>query len=60
MKRIEKVGDMLIKGLTLPVRIVVGIVNAVENNMPERLEMPYELKKKSDKEGDSINDRPSN
>ncbi len=46
MKRVEKYGDMLIRGLTLPVRIVVGIVNAVEKNMPERLVMPYEIKKK--------------
>ena len=54
MKRVEKSGDMLIRGLTLPVRIVVGIVNAVEKNMPDRLIMPYEIKKKSDKKGDII------
>ena len=58
MKRLEKNGDMLIRGLTLPVRIVVGIVNAVEKNMPERLEMPYEIKKKRDKKGDVIDVEP--
>ena len=47
MKRVEKYGDMLIRGLTLPVRIVVGIVNAVEKNMPDTLEFPYEVKKRS-------------
>ena len=54
MKRVEKYGDMLIRGLTLPVRIVVGIVNAVEKNMPDTLEFPYEVKKRSDKKGDVI------
>ena len=55
MKRVEKYGDMLIRGLTLPVRIVVGIVNAVEKNMPETLEIPYELKrKKGEKHGSVI------
>jgi len=34
MKRVEKYGDMLIRGLTLPVRIVVGIVNATFNHKP--------------------------
>ena len=58
MKRVEKYGDMLIRGLTLPVRIVVGIVNAVEKHMPERLVMPYEIKKKSDKKGDVIDVEP--
>ena len=58
MKRVEKYGDMLIRGLTLPVRIVVGIVNAVEKNMPDTLEFPYEVKKKSDKKGDVIDVKP--
>ncbi len=58
MKRVEKYGNMLIKGLTLPVRIVVGIVNAVEKNMPDTLEFPYEVKKKSDKKGDVIDVKP--
>ena len=58
MKRVEKYGDMLMKWLTLPPRIIVGIVkgtvSSVEKNMPDRLEMPYELKIKSDKKGDII------
>ena len=58
MKRVEKYGDMLIRGLTLPVRIVVGVVNAVEKNMPDTLEFPYEVKKKSDKKGDVIDVKP--
>ena len=58
MKRVVKYGNMLIQGLTLPVRIVVGIVNAVEKNMPDTLEFPYEVKKKSDKKGDVIDVKP--
>ena len=58
MKRVEKYGDMLMKWLTLPPRIIVGIVkgtvSSVVKNMPDRLVMPYEIKKKSDKKGDII------
>ena len=54
MKRVEKYGDMLIRGLTLPVRIVLGAVYATKKEMPDRLVMPYEIKKKSDKKGDII------
>ncbi len=57
-KRFEKYGDVAIKTLTLPVRIVVGVVNAVEKNMPDTLEFPYEVKKKSDKKGDVIDVKP--
>jgi|TARA_R100001230_G_C5575425_1_gene95923 hypothetical protein len=54
-KRFEKYGDVAIKTLTLPVRIVVGVVNAVTKNMPETLEIPYELKrKKGEKHGSVI------
>ena len=60
MKRVEKYGDMLIRGLTLPVRIVLGAVNATRKEMPDRLVMPYEIKKKSDKKGDVIDVKPIN
>ena len=54
-KRFEKYGDVAIKTLTLPVRIVVGVINAVTKNMPETLEFPYELKrKKGEKHGSVI------
>jgi len=51
---------MLIRGLTLPVRIVLGAVNAVERNMPDTVEMPYEIRKKSDKKGDIVDVKPIN
>jgi len=48
MKRIEKLGDVIIKIFTFPIRVIVGAVNAVEKNMPETLTMPYEIKKKEE------------
>ena len=64
MKRVEKYGDMLIRGLTLPPRIIVvivkGTVYTVVKNMPDRLEMSYEIKKKSDKKGDIVDVKPIN
>ena len=60
MKRVEKYGDMLIRGLTLPVRIVLGAIYATKKEMPDRLIMPYEIKKKSDKKGDVIDVKPIN
>lgn len=46
MKRIEKIGDVVVRTITLPIRIALGIVNSVSKNMPERLEMPFEIKRK--------------
>lgn len=49
--RIEKITDEVIKIFTLPIRVGIGIFNAVEKNMPERLEMPFEIKRKENKDG---------
>ena len=51
MKRFEKYGDVAIKVFTFPIRVVVGAVKAVEDNMPDTLTMPYEIKKKEEKDG---------
>jgi|TARA_R100001244_G_scaffold116463_1_gene86538 hypothetical protein len=51
MKRFEKYGDVVIKVFTFPIRVVVGAVKAVEDNMPDTLTMPYEIKKKEEKHG---------
>jgi len=48
MRRIEKYGSCLIKTFTLPLRALVGLYTSVEKNMPETLEMPYEIKKKGE------------
>jgi len=49
MKRFEKLGDGAIQLVTLPVRIVLGAIYAIADKTPETLELPYELKKKGDK-----------
>ena len=48
MKRIEKAGDVLIKAFTLPIRGCVGLYKCIEKNTPERLEMPFEIKRKEE------------
>ena len=46
MKRIEKISDEAIKMVTLPVRLGIGVINAITEHMPDKLEFPYELKRK--------------
>ena len=46
MTNIEKVKDETIKILTLHVRIGIGFFNAVINNMPDKVEFPFEIRKK--------------
>lgn len=46
MKRIEKITDEVIKFITLPIRVGIGIYNAIEKNTPDKLEIPFELKRK--------------
>ena len=51
MKRIEKAGDVMIRAFTLPIRVCIGLYKCVENNTPERLEMPFEIKRKEETDG---------
>ena len=46
MKRIEKISDEAIKMVTLPIRLGIGVINAITTHMPDKLEFPYELKRK--------------
>ena len=48
MKRIEKVGDGLIRAFTLPIRVCIGLYKCIEKNTPERLEVPFEIKRKEE------------
>jgi len=48
MKRIEKVGEYAVRTFTLPLRIGVGIYKAIKKEMPEKVEMPFEFKRKED------------
>jgi hypothetical protein len=52
MRRIEKVGEIIVKTITLPLRIIIGAWKSVESNMPEKLELPIEIKKKEIKDAD--------
>ena len=53
MKRIEKVGEQLVKAFTLQIRICVGIYKCVEKATPDTLEMPFEIKRKEETKGNS-------
>ena len=48
MKRIEKVGEAIVKSITFPLRMLIGVCKAVEKNMPDTLEMPIEIKLKKE------------
>ena len=52
MKRIEKVGEVIVRSITFPLRMAIGICKAIEQNMPDKLEMPIEIKVKEDKNAD--------
>ncbi len=57
MKRFEKFGDVTIKTITFPIRVIVGLFNAIDKNMPDTLTMPYEIKKKKEeKNGTDTNE----
>ena len=51
MKRIEKVGEVLIRTFTLPIRICVGVYKCIEKATPDTLEMPFEIKRKEENDG---------
>lgn len=53
MKRIEKVADEAVKLVTLPIRMGIGIIDAVMFHTPDKLEIPYELKRKDNDNGKS-------
>ena len=63
MKRYEDYGDIALSILTYIPRLCIGIYNAVERQMPAKLECNYEFKrkgydivrKKEDKNGTSTN-----
>ena len=53
MKRIEKTGEFLVKILTYPLRVTIGVCRCINKSTPDTLEgcMPFEIKKKEDKDG---------
>ena len=53
MKRIEKVGEIIVRSITLPLRIFIGAWKSVESNMPDKIEVPIEIKRKEENNGNS-------
>ena len=53
MKRIEKIGEYAVKIFTLPLRIGVGAYKAIKKEMPEKVTMPFEFKRKEDTNGNT-------
>ena len=51
MKRIEKIGEYTVKIFTLPLRIGVGAYKAIKKEMPEKVTMPFEFKRKEETDG---------
>jgi hypothetical protein len=53
MKRIEKTGEFLVKCLTYPLRVTIGVCRCINKSTPDTLEdcLPYEIKKKEETDG---------
>ena len=50
MKRIEKSGEFLVKILTYPLRVTIGVCRCINKSTPDTLEdcLPYEIKRKEE------------
>ena len=55
MKRFEKYGDVTIKTITFPIRALIGLGICIKKNMPDKVEFPFELKKKEASNGTKAN-----
>lgn len=51
MKRIEIGTKVIVNIITLPIRICIGLYKSVEAAMPETIELPIEIRRKEDKNG---------
>ena len=51
MKRFEKYGDVILRGLTSPLRALIGLGICIKKNMPDKVEFPWEIKKKGENNG---------
>ena len=56
MKRIEKTGEFLVKCLTYPLRVTIGVCRCINKSTPDTLDdvMPFEFKRKEDKNGKKV------
>ncbi|ANS03662.1 hypothetical protein [uncultured Mediterranean phage uvDeep-CGR2-KM22-C255] len=57
MKRVEKLGETIVKIITYPIRATIGVCQCIHKSTPETLDdcIPYTIKKKEEN-----NDRSSN
>ena len=48
MKRIEKLGELLVRAITYPLRATIGVCRCINKSTPDSLEdcMPFEIKSK--------------
>ena len=48
MKRIEKLGELLVRAITYPLRAAIGVCRCIDKSTPDSLEdcMPFEIKSK--------------
>ena len=58
MKRIEKVGEVLVRIITYPLRAAIGAGRCIHKSTPDTLEdcMPFTIKKKEEKDGTNTNE----
>ena len=57
MKRVEKLGETIVKIITYPIRATIGVCQCIHKSTPDTLDecIPFEIKKKEEND-----DRPSN
>ena len=55
MKRFEKYGDVTVRTITFIPRALIGLGISIKKNMPDKLEFPFELKKKEVNNGTKTN-----
>ena len=57
MKRVEKLGETIVKIITYPIRATIGVCQCIHKSTPNTLDecLPFTIKKKEEN-----NDRPSN
>ena len=53
MKRIEKVGEVLVKTFTLPIRVCIGVYKCIEKSTPDTIEMAFTIKRKEENDGNT-------
>jgi hypothetical protein len=57
MKRFEKLGELLVRAITYPLRATIGVCRCIDKSTPDTLEdcMPFEIKSKRKEKNDRTN-----